>query len=445
MNSILIFVGLISLAFSATIPRPQLKESAMCYACPILIEMIEKLVADDPSLLTTLETDADAFCEKLPIPASYKVYCLNFTEAALPDLINALEKDLPPSKVCADALHCTTSDVNSIRLTKLTKPIARLPLVKLNKASYGKIQMVKLNKPKAAVGGIECEGCESLLKMIDAQLSDANFQKEILSDILKVCSSVPVQYQTQCTSLVNQYGNELLQEAAKELNPTTACAALNLCSAKTKFNVFMSLVGAQSAVDALCGSCKYAAQEATTYLKQYLPQLTQQLNGICAVLPSDLQGSCTSFIAQYGQKIANDIINNPNLPTEACTYAGLCSSTVAMSYKMCKGNRNCNVAYNKDATRNNLVAKVVFNRPQNKEAILCEMCDIFFGYLATELNSTSIQNDITDAVDIACAVFPNNMQPDCEQLVGTYIPIALTDAANALNPNVLCKSLKACP
>jgi hypothetical protein len=444
-----VFLGLISLVASASLPRPQIKENDICYVCPALIEMIEALVKDDPSLLTTLETDATAFCEKLPIPATYKAYCQKFVDAALPDLIKALENDLPPSKVCADAFGCT-SGMNAIPMALLSKSkssINSIPLTKLTRPSYKSIPMVKLNKavPSSAVGGLACDGCEALLKVIDNQLSDATFQNEIMQELLTVCKSVPSQYQSQCSALVNQYGSQLLKAAATELNPTTACTALNLCSAQTKLNVFMSLIGTQATGDVLCSPCKYAAQEAATYLKQYLPQLLVQLNGVCTVLPADLQSDCKLYITKYGQTIIDQIVSNPNLPTEACTYAGLCGTTVQISYKKCIGNQNCNRKYNSIAIRNNQIAKAIFNRPQNKEAVLCEMCDVFFGYIAKELNSTQIVMGITDAVDLACAVFPDNMQAGCEQLVGTYIPMALADAAAALNPNTLCTQLKACP
>jgi len=408
----------------------------MCYACPVLIEMLEKLIEDDPKLLTTLETDATKFCVALPIPPTYKAYCQKFVDAALPDLLNALENDLPPSQVCHAAFNCSTTEGSGVvKAMKLTKAKAA-----------NSISLTKLRpSAPAAVGGVACDGCEALLKMIDDQLTNPSFQTAIIADIVKVCSSLPTQYQTQCTALVNNYGAALLKEAANELNPTTACATLNLCAAQTRFNVFMSLVGSQTPTNVLCSPCKYAAQEAVSYLKQYLPQLMQQLNGVCVVLPADLQSDCKSFIAQYGDKIGNDIINNPNLPTEACTYAGLCSSSIPLKFKKCIGNQNCNKAYNTVAIRNNQIAKVMFHGPQNREAVLCEMCGVFFGYLATELNNTKVQTDITDAVDIACAVFPDNMQPGCEQLVNQYVPMALTDAADALNPNVLCKQLKACP
>jgi len=56
------------------------------------------------------------------------------------------------------------------------------------------------------------------------------FQAEIIAAVEKVCSILPSQYQSECNTLIQQYGDSIIQLLVNLVDPQKLCSELKLCA-----------------------------------------------------------------------------------------------------------------------------------------------------------------------------------------------------------------------
>ena len=75
----------------------------------------------------------------------------------------------------------------------------------------------------------------------------------------------------------------------------------------------------------------------------------------------------------------------------------------------------------------------------------CVECKLAVTTVIKELKSPAIEQDITKALQGACASLPASLQSICSVTISQYGPQLVTYFANWLEQENVCKQLKICP
>jgi len=59
-------------------------------------------------------------------------------------------------------------------------------------------------------------------------------QQDIIKAVEQVCSILPSQYQSECDTLIQEYGQEIIQVLINKLSPQILCSTIGLCSTNNK-------------------------------------------------------------------------------------------------------------------------------------------------------------------------------------------------------------------
>nr|XP_026692825.1 uncharacterized protein LOC100176110 isoform X2 [Ciona intestinalis] len=336
--------------------------SPTCEVCTLIATALDQLLTSNST-----EQEIIAAVEKVCsiLPATYKTECDSLIDQYGVVIIQLLAQELDPSKICAELGLCV---------------------------SY-----------KSQVSdSTTCELCELVAGELDSLLTENSTESEIIAAVEKVCTILPSNLQTECKTLIDQYGKEIINLLAQQIKPAQLCATLKLC---TSYAVSSSTT---------CEVCELVASELDKLLtdKSTETEIVDAVENICKVLPANLQTECKDLIDQYGTDLIN-LLAQEIKPSELCAAIKLCSS-----YK------NTQIKVRSDVT--------------------CELCTAVMTQVDKLLSENATQTEIVAALDKVCMIIPGDLKQQCVGFINDNGPMIIQLLLEEIAPSAVCSSLKLC-
>jgi len=258
--------------------------------------------------------------------------------------------------------------------------------------------------------GPQCSICEFLVKEVEAQLAKNKTEAEIIADLKKICSSLG-SIKAECSSVVDQYGPEIISLLMAKENPMTVCSQIGLCKNSTSMFFERRLrerVVAPSTTPQ-CAICEFLVKEAEAQLaaNKTEAQIVAHLEGVCAKLGA-VKAECKTVVDQYAPQIIQLLVQKED-PQTVCTKVGLCT-------KEFRGLR---------AT------------PE------CAICEFLIKEIEAKLASNKTESEIIADLDKVCAHL-GAIKAECTAVVAQYAPQMIQALISKEDPQTVCTKVGAC-
>eukprot|EP00003_Mantamonas_plastica_P025549 TRINITY_DN5029_c0_g2_i2.p2 TRINITY_DN5029_c0_g2~~TRINITY_DN5029_c0_g2_i2.p2 ORF type:complete len:471 (-),score=146.41 TRINITY_DN5029_c0_g2_i2:236-1648(-) len=268
--------------------------SVKCVICEWVLNKLEGMLSSN-STEQEIIAALDKVCSLLP--HSVQSDCEDLINQYGPQLIQLLLQHEPADTICSQIGLCKNSSA-----TVDMKTVTPAPLVKDVKS------------------GAYCAICEFIMDKLETLISNNSTEQEIIAAVEKVCGFLPKTIRSECDSLVETYGQQIINMLLQKENPQTICTQLGLCKS--------TAVVEQVQNGELCVLCEFVMSKLEGLLQNNASEtkILNALEKVCSYLPKSLSGECDAFIQQYGPQIFQLIVQKEP-PKTICTQLGICSGT----------------------------------------------------------------------------------------------------------------------
>nr|CAB3260857.1 uncharacterized protein LOC100176110 [Phallusia mammillata] len=267
----------------------KVSDNTACELCEVIATELDNLLTEN-STEDDIITAVEKVCSILP--SADQDACKLLIEQYGKEIINYLAKQLSPKTLCSDLGLCTSS-------------------------------VAKKGSQDSAV----CEICEIVAEELDHLLSGKSTEKEIIDAVEKVCDILPSKYKKECDTLIQTYGDEIIQLLVKFVSPKALCMTLKLCpSAQVKVSA-----------SATCEICEAVASELEKVVTENSTEneIIDAVKQICKALPDSIKQECSELIDMYGAQIINLLIGKVP-PEKICSSLGLCTGVKVSASTTCE-------------------------------------------------------------------------------------------------------------
>jgi hypothetical protein len=182
----------------------------------------------------------------------------------------------------------------------------------------------------------ECDVCESAVTTANVIMQYESWNSTMCQSKLGlVCAFVPMQYQMECTTLIQTFGKmECDCITDPKFNAQLCCSDVGVCPmppfAAPLLLAKPAAVAAAPAPGQYCSACKVVATAA-----HYIAAITgvngtvldSDLQAVCVYVPVEYQAECQDVIAIAGQEVADCVSNSTVFDAQTCCFdADLCTS-----------------------------------------------------------------------------------------------------------------------
>jgi len=184
-----------------------------CSICSWLVGEVQTYVAENQTeteIETAIENDCGVFG---PLDG----LCKTLVDDAVPDIINYLNQNYPPSQIC-DALNLcgsTTTGSSASSSGALGKTAKKVTTPK---------KAPKIKSPQ----GLQCTVCEYVVTQVDTYLENNNTIEEI-EQLLDNDCQIFGPFSGTCTTLVNTYLPDIVNLLEQDYPPDVVCSILGVC------------------------------------------------------------------------------------------------------------------------------------------------------------------------------------------------------------------------
>jgi saposin len=366
-----------------------------CDLCKYAVSYLDSFLAQNST-----EAEVEALLEKVCsiVPSSLKGQCDSLVKQYGPLIVQLLEAELDPDRVCIAIGLCTAN--------------------KQAATSQVKLQTKILSKPN----DIKCEGCKYVVTYLDTYLEKNATEQEVEALLDKVCAILPESAKQECIDLVKQYGSLIVEMLKQGAQPDTVCTALGLCTETQKIaapavskSLQVQKVGKQKTE--LCALCVAVVQYLEGVLEKNATQkkIISVLDTVCELLPGNDKELCIQQLPMYTGYVVN-LIDKELPPNLICKVATICLDDVAAPISL---------------------APV-------KKGELCPLCQIVFTTLENILKKNASEAEIVAALDKVCDILPSTIKEECLAFVKLYIPYVVELIVQELTPDQICQTLGLC-
>jgi saposin len=374
-------------------PAPQeplvAPRDSQCALCEFVVSELDQLLennATEADIIAALENVCNA------LPASVHAECETLIQQYGPQLYLALLSKLNATQICTVIGLCTNqAEKNYLAVTAAHVRAGQL-----------------------------CPICEFVLKEVDNLLAENATEAEVLTALAKVCSILPKAVQSECATLINEYGQAIYLALLNKLDPQQVCTAIGLCTNSPAPVVVESPVAAVESTE--CVLCEFVIKEVDSLLGANATEaeVLAALAKVCSVIPKSLQPECQALIQSYGPQIYQLLINKLD-PQQVCTAIGLCNSTTTVS-KMSDAEMTVSVTGGTE----------------------CAICEFVLKEVDNLLGSNATEQDVLAALVKVCSVLPKSIQGECQTLIQSYGPIIFQMLVNKVDPQQICTAIGLC-
>jgi saposin len=368
-----------------------------CGLCALVFSEVDQILANDRTI-QTIENVLNSVCSKF---GPMEAMCDALVNTETPKIVAWLAEKVDPKTICERLGLCPPSDEMNIAV------------------------IVDV-APDAVGGDIECAVCTLAMTVVEHFLAGNYSEAKIEEALQDVCSKLPSELQSLCTSLVNQYTDPIIQFLEQKFPPATICQKIGLCSSSMDAAISFPAVEIDVQVDGEieCDVCTLAMSLVEHLLAGNYSEskIESTLDEVCALLPSSLQSMCTSLISEYTDPIIQ-FLEQKYPPAEICQKINICNASM-------------------------IAEPMPMPMPMPAElkanTLECELCKLVFGEIERIVGSNSTEEKIMDAMDKVCNVLPSALTQECVTFVALYGPQAIQYLLNKESPPVICYELTLC-
>lgn len=169
----------------------KVKTDVTCIICEFVMQYVDKALGTKKSK-SEIEKAVHKVCKYLPKTVSEE--CNQFVDEYGDTLIDILSEEVSPKEACALMNLC-------------------------------KVDMAQMQASVA-----ECALCQAILSTIDNILGDPKVDIEIEDAVAKACKYLPASKRTKCISMIEVYGQSIINLIRQHDNSKKICSKMALCS-----------------------------------------------------------------------------------------------------------------------------------------------------------------------------------------------------------------------
>nr|XP_020457587.1 prosaposin isoform X1 [Monopterus albus] len=239
-----------------------------------------------------------------------------------------------PKDICVGAGFCAAAMKKSVPMLKLEAakrvPTAKaVPAVKLVPATKVESATDKSAKPMVRVRqNPSCAICEFVMKQLESLLEDQTTEEQVIQAVEKVCTLLPSSLSEQCKSLIEVYGEAIIELLVQEADPESVCTVLGLCNNARRAYV-PALDQTRFKAGGFCEVCKMAVNYIERILEKNATasEIEEAVRKVCLFLPDSLQSECDQMVEQYEPALVQLLLQMLD-PDFVCMKVGACPEAV---------------------------------------------------------------------------------------------------------------------
>ena len=167
------------------------EKSPTCVVCEFAMHYVDKTLGSDKEK-HKIENAVRGVCNHLPKTISRE--CNHFVDKYADTIIDLLTKNISPKQVCTMIGMC----------------------------------LLYTEELKANV--VECGLCKSVISVIENLLADPKVDDSIKNVVSKACKHLPAKLQNKCVSMINIYGQSIINLVQQHTHGKTICGKIGLCA-----------------------------------------------------------------------------------------------------------------------------------------------------------------------------------------------------------------------
>ncbi|XP_060569459.1 uncharacterized protein LOC132727883 isoform X3 [Ruditapes philippinarum] len=383
--------------------KPVVQTSEQCELCKEAINMMKSYITKK-STREEIKKVVETFCTK--VPSVFKSKCDNLIQQYGDIIINLLVQEADAEKICEEIKQCVAS------ISDIMSPYDTLPIV----------QPVSNDKVSEKAGNVvECEACKYVMNFLDKELQNNKTEENIKAALKEICSKMPSEIKDQCTKLVDQYAQAVINFLIMDMSPDEICKALSLCDSKVKQlpkPVHVKLLkDAKGAVagPTECEVCKIVLKVVDTFLGENRTEasIKEVLDRVCSALPDTISSECEQLVNTYSDVLIKLLLQNLD-PETICKQIKLCTAQTRKTEGTIKA------------------------------SVTCVICEFALKEIDDYLKGNRSVAAITTALEEVCSLMPDTITTECKEFVDKYSKVIISLLVQNIDPTTICTRIGLC-
>lgn len=326
-----------------------------CVICQFVMKLLDQYIYKDAT-----EEEIQAGLEKVcsvAFPAVYKQECRELVDTYTKTIIFLIFKKIQPEYICETIGVCQQS-LNIQNFLEHHDNSDRI-LIGSDEKFINKLS----KNTESDNSHSECVLCEFAVNLLSRLIQKNSTEEQVFDSLKKVCNKeMPSNLRTECNTLVDQYGPQMITLIINDLDAGTVCKTIKLCVPthhrkllgaeklyqklpsvhlkKTDVNLInlkpakpihtvskdLKIFDEQKNKESMgCTLCIYTAQLADNFLKKNKTEneIEEELKLVCNYFPTKLSSECFAFVNEYGPYVIKLIATDLD-PQSVCQELSLC-------------------------------------------------------------------------------------------------------------------------
>uniref|UniRef100_A0A0X3PV17 Proactivator polypeptide n=1 Tax=Schistocephalus solidus TaxID=70667 RepID=A0A0X3PV17_SCHSO len=261
-----------------------------------------------------------------------------------------------------------------------------------------------------------CEFCETLVKKI-LDLTVNNLTEEtVIIALQQVCELFPTEQKLRCRSIIEQYGQLIIEGIISGTAPKIVCMSIGLCNSLATSKVSFAPIFVPSTPLSRFGDTCELCQMVVQYVYNQISdnateaEIEEHLKHVCNHV-GPLKEQCEHLIETYSKTLIKFLVERVP-PRQVCQEIYLCPEAR--------------------------------QKPKANFGDSCMLCELVTNYLESELTNNKTVDEMKTLVKKLCKFIPS-YKLQCEDLVDSWTGDILKWLASGLPPREICVKLGLCP
>jgi len=453
------------------------KDDLECEFCEALVKHVREIVTTN----TTEEEFKQVILALCKQTGSFAKQCVSLTTQYYDVMYAFLAQEMDPKQVCRLLTLCpnpgllgareVASWYLKIQTTPTIVPLSRLfPAEKISEEKNAMVDQDKINTRDVLRGDDEsqlpiervlptavaavtanknpgCIFCEYVLHQIVDELHNTTIDKNIEQVVKNICNRLPSAISDECDKFVDNYGDALLFLLSQELDPSVACATLQLCPAAENEVVLPRKPFRASMMrdPNVCALCEFVITELDHRLEENKTEaaIKQALENICGYMPKSVRKDCTRLVDAYADQILEMLLADLT-PDEVCAALKFCKPKMndAMGFKT-----SHDISLGEFLTKMQVEPFHSANQAKIVKTVspaTCIMCEFAMKELDKLLITNSTEEQVKRTIYFVCGHLPDTVADMCIDFVEQYGDEIFDMLVKEMAPKEVCSEMGLC-
>jgi len=404
-------------------------EDIQCEFCEALVNHMRDILVSN----TTESQFKQVLTSLCQLSGSFAKECLSLTNQYYDIAYSFLLNELDPKAACTILTLCESSKKTQVNL------LETISASKIEPASpvMNAVELVPAKVSKTP----GCILCEFVLNTIVSDLQNVTIEAAVKQALESVCKKLPSSVEEQCTTLIETYGDAILYLLVQEIDPSTVCNSVKLCSASNNELVYLPakpFTSVQPQSPNTCALCEFVMTELYDKVKDKTTEeeIKEELEAVCGYLPKSVRKDCGRLVDAYTEEIVEMILASLT-PDEVCAALQLCTPKKRET-DLTLGEFIGNLAMEKPVVETAVAAKV------EAPAASCIMCEYAMDQLDKQILTNKTEEQLKRMVDFLCAQLPSTVGDMCIDFIEEHGDQIFDMLVVKMNPKEICTELGLC-